>query len=77
MFSLLVDIDGLEPVPSSGNYILCEVKEYKKDFVVSGLESEGIFVRTFNNESLRNCFRTAIGTPAQTDRMISVLKRLV
>lgn len=77
LFSLLVDIDGLEPVPSSGNYILCEVKEYKKDFVVSGLESEGIFVRTFHNESLRNCFRTAIGTPAQTDRMISVLKRLV
>ena len=52
-------------------------KEYKKDFVVSGLESEGIFVRTFNNESLRNYFRTAIGTPTQTDRMISVLKRLV
>ena len=30
LFSLLVDIDGLEPVPACGNYILCEVKDYKK-----------------------------------------------
>ena len=77
VFKLLTGIDGLRPIPSSGNYILCEVKDQKKDHVVSGLENEGIFVRTFNTEALGNYFRTAIGTPDQSDRMISVLQQLV
>ena len=31
VFKLLTGIDGLRPIPSSGNYILCEVKDQKKD----------------------------------------------
>ena len=77
MFTLLKDIPGVTPWPPSGNYILCQVTPGKAHDIYEGLAQRGIFVRFFNTDRLRDSFRSAVGTPEQTDALIEALKELV
>ena len=77
MFSLLQKVPGVTPWPSSGNYILCQFTPGKAHEIYEGLARRGIFVRFFNTERLQDSFRTAVGTPEQTDALIAALKELV
>jgi histidinol-phosphate aminotransferase len=77
MFSLLKDIPGVEPWPSGGNYILCELEPGRAPVIHNGLAKRGIFVRKFSHERLRDFFRISVGTPEQTDAVISAVAELV
>ena len=77
MFSLLQDFPGVTCWPSFGNYILCGFAPGKAPEIYEGLARRGIFVRFFNTDRLRDCFRTAIGTPEQTDALVQALRELV
>lgn len=77
MFTLLKEIPGVTPWPPSGNYILCQVTPGKAHDIYEGLAQRGIFVRFFNTDRLRDSFRSAVGTPEQTDALIEALKELV
>jgi len=77
MFSLLTAISGVKPWPSFGNFILCQFAPRRASEVYEALAMRGIFVRDFPSERLRDCFRVAVGTPAQTDAFIGAMREIV
>jgi len=77
MFDILDKIDKIKPWPSYGNYILCELADGKAKKIVEQLEMNGVFVRYFNTKRLKNFFRIAIGTPDQTDIVISYIDKFL
>ncbi len=77
MFNLLNEINGIELFASDGNFILCEFNDGMVGHVYEGLANRGIFVRRFDSPRLANHFRISIGTPDQTDQLISAIKELV
>ncbi|HRW06681.1 MAG TPA: histidinol-phosphate transaminase [Caldilineaceae bacterium] len=74
LFSLLQTISYLEPFPSESNFILCKVVGRTAAELKQTLEKQGILVRYYNKAGLDNCIRISVGRPAQTDRMLAVLK---
>ena len=77
MHSLLESMPGVTPWPSYGNFILCQLPPGRAQAIYEGLAKRGIFVRNFDSERLRDCFRIGIGTPDQTDALIEALNQLV
>jgi len=68
-------INGLTAYPSSGNYILCEFTENHCKTVYGELEENGIFVRKFNTERLKNSFRISIGTETQNQKVLKTIQK--
>ena len=52
-----------------------EKKEAQRVYVE--LAAKGIFVRNLNSPRLRDCFRIAIGTASDTDKLIEAMKVIV
>jgi histidinol-phosphate aminotransferase len=77
MHSLLESMPGVTPWPSYGNFILCQFPPGRAQGIYEGLAKRGIFVRNFDSDRLRDCFRTSVGTPDQTDALIEALNELV
>ena len=77
MRSLLESMSGVTPWPSYGNFILCQFPPGRAQGIYEGLAKRGIFVRNFDSDRLRDCFRTSVGTPDQTDALIEALNELV
>lgn len=77
MFTMLKKLKNIKPYPSYGNYILCELAEGKAKLVMNQLAENGVFLRYFSNERLKNFFRIAIGTPYQTDIVISYINKFL
>ena len=77
LVSLLNETEGVTPWPSSGNFILCQFAPDRAHDMYEGLASRGIFVRNFGSPRLRDCFRVAVGTPAQGDTFIGALRELL
>lgn len=80
----LSELGWLEPYHSEASFVLCKVT---KDFaaangrprglvVQQALEAQGILIRFFNRDPLRDCVRISIGTPTQMDRVLAALKTL-
>ena len=76
MFSALEKMPGVTPWPSAGNFVLCQFAPGRAKEIYDGLASRGIFVRDFNSERLRDCFRVAVGTPDQTDAFLTAMREL-
>ena len=77
MTSLLTEIEGLEPLPSGGNYVLCRVAGDRAKPIFHDLAARGIFLRNFSSPRLRDYFRISVGKPHETDIVITALKELV
>ena len=77
MIALLSDIEGLEPLPSGGNYVLCKLATGRAKPVFHDLATRGIFLRNFSSPRLKDCFRISVGRPNETDIVITALKELV
>ena len=67
---------GWRIVPSSGNFILCEVGSDAERLYL-GLKAEGILVRWWNSDELRNYLRITVGLPEDQERMFAVLRKLL
>jgi histidinol-phosphate aminotransferase len=76
LFAALQTIPYLEPYPSQANFILCKVVGRNALVLKQALEQQGILVRYYNKAGLDNCIRISVGRPAQTDRLLAVLKEL-
>lgn len=76
LFGALREVPYLEPFPSQSNFILCNVVDRTAVALKQALEQQGILVRYYNKAGLDNCIRISVGRPAQTDRLLSVLRAL-
>lgn len=75
-YTVLTQIDWLEPYPSQTNFILCRVKGRPATGVKQHLARQGILVRYYNSPRLTDHIRISIGTPAQMARLKDCLLKL-
>ena len=76
LFDFLQGLDYLSPVPSEGNYILCNVIRGNGEQVFNLLKQRNIFVRYYDRPNLKNCFRISVGKPEETDRLVDALAEI-
>jgi len=76
LFGALQEIPALKPFPSQSNFILCNVLGRTALELKEALEREGLLVRYYNKAGLDNCIRISVGRPEQTDRLLTVLRRI-
>ena len=77
LFSLLDGLDGVRPLPSGGNFILCQFGPGRAGTIFDGMAKRGIFLRKFSHERLRDYFRITVGTPEQNDTVVAALGEVV
>ncbi len=76
LFDILQGVDYLSPVPSEGNYVLCNVTRGDGEQVFNLLKQRNIFVRYYDRPNLKNCFRISVGRPEDTDRLADALAEI-
>ena len=76
LFGTLQGLDYLTPVPSEGNYILCNVTRGDGEQIYKLLKQRNIFVRYYDRPNLKNCFRISVGRPEETDRLADALAEI-
>ena len=76
LFDFLQGLDFLSPIPSEGNYILCNVIRGNGEQVFNLLKQRNIFVRYYDRPNLKNCFRISVGKPEETDRLVDALAEI-
>ena len=76
LFDFLQGLDYLSPIPSEGNYILCNVTRGNGKQVFNLLKQRNIFVRYYDRPNLKNCFRISVGKPEETDRLVDALAEI-
>ena len=77
LYARLSDIPGINPLPSSANFLLCEVENGKALPVFRELARKGIFVRYFNAPRLRDSLRISVGRPEHTDALVGALEEIL
>ncbi len=77
MMGLLEKIPGLQAWPSRANFILCKLPEGRGKEIFEGLCRQGIFLRYFGNDRLKDYVRASVGLPHETDRVVQALTELV
>ena len=77
MLSLLRQIPGVRPWPSSANFILFSLPEGRGKEIFDGLCQRGIFLRYFSAPLLQDYIRTSVGLPHETDAVVNALTELV
>lgn len=82
LYRALQDVPYLSPYPSSANFILCGVENFRVEgsgdaaALKLALEQRGILVRYYQKPGLDNCIRISVGRPEQTDRLLDELHKL-
>ncbi|MEE8354032.1 MAG: histidinol-phosphate transaminase [Dehalococcoidales bacterium] len=76
LFAELSRIDWLRVVPSSANFILCQVLRGQAANLHRELRQRGILVRYFAEPRLENYIRISVGRPEDTDAVIKVLREI-
>ncbi len=77
MYAWLQDLPGVDPRPSRGNYILCEFEPGRAGPIFDELAKQGIFLRKFSSDRLKDFFRISVGRPEQTDAVMNALAKLL
>lgn len=77
VFAALREIPGLQPYPSSANFVLMRVSGVDAAGLKHDLEQQGILLRYYSTAGLADCVRISIGTPEQNDRALAAMRELV
>lgn len=73
----LAEIDGLYPLPSSGNFILVHTPRVAGSSIYEKLATDNIFVRNLSDPRLLNYIRISIGTREQNERLTDSLAKII
>ncbi len=76
LYQNLSAISFLQPYPSAGNFLLCQVTGRDAHKVWSQLRAQGILVRYYNKPGLEDCIRISVGRTEQLQRLMTVLHRM-
>src|SRR6185436_5130236 len=76
MSEALRALDWIAPLPSETNFVLCRVSGGRDArSVKQAIEKQGVLVRYFDKEGLRDCLRISVGKPEHTDVLMAALAR--
>ena len=77
MSSLLEQFDWIRPLPSTSNFVLCEVDGLDAGMLKQRLQAEfGVLVRHYNKPGLSNFIRISAGRPEDTDQLIAAIQQI-
>jgi len=68
---------GFEIIPSTANFIFAKHHQHNAEELASGLRQQGVIVRHFKQDRIKQFLRITIGTDAENQQLLSVLKQLV
>ena len=77
LFNHLAGIDGIQPYPSTANFILCSCISCDAPEIVAELKNRGILVRYFDHPRLKNFIRISVGKPEHNDILVETLKEIL
>ncbi|MGH9915366.1 MAG: pyridoxal phosphate-dependent aminotransferase, partial [Pyrinomonadaceae bacterium] len=76
VFARLREITGVDPVPTTTNFILCRLALEPK-LVFDKLKASDVLVRDVSAApALKDCLRFSIGTPKENDRLVTTLEEI-
>lgn len=73
LFQRLQAIDGIVPVPSRANFILCRLPEGQGNRVYRELARRGVFVRYYDAPPLRDYIRVSVALPYHSQKLVEAL----
>jgi histidinol-phosphate aminotransferase len=76
LYRSLRKLNFLQPFPSQGNYILCQVTRGDAHMIQRRLARLGILIRQYSSPDLRDYLRITVGKPEETDVLIAALHAL-
>jgi histidinol-phosphate aminotransferase len=76
LYRALRKLNFLQPFPSLGNYILCQVTRGSAHDIHRRLLRRGILVRKYSDPLLKDYLRFSVGTPEDTDALIAGLRQM-
>lgn len=76
LYRSLRKLNFLQPYPSQGNYILCQVTRGDAHDIHRRLRDQGILVRRYTSPELRGYLRISVGRPEDTDVLMGTLRRM-
>ena len=74
LYAELTRLDFLRPIPSQGNFILCEVVRGDARRLHQKLTERRVYLRYFDTPRLRNFIRITVGKPEHTDALLEALR---
>ena len=77
MYSQIGAIEGLNPVPSFGNFILVKLTGLTGTFIYEKLAADNIFVRNLSDPRLQDHIRISIGTREQNEHLVDSLTKII
>lgn len=76
VFDKLREITGVNPLPTTANFILCRLALEPK-FVFEKLKENNLLVRDVSAmPALKDCLRFSIGTPEENDRLLAAMREI-
>ena len=72
----LSEFPFIKVYPSHSNFILCRVSGRDAKELKLALEREGILVRYFDKDGLRDCIRISAGKPEHMDKLIEAIRKI-
>ncbi len=76
LFRRLRKLNFLQPLPSHGPFLCCQVTRGEAERVCGLLEAEGILIHNCVADGLPGHVRISVGTPEQTDHLFATLTRI-
>jgi len=68
---------GFEVLPSSANFVFAKHSEQDAEDLFNGLRKQKIIIRYFDKPRINDFLRISIGTDAEMDLMLGVLRDLI
>lgn len=72
----LVDL-GFSVIPSETNFVFAKHPDYSGELISEELRKNGVLIRHFGNERIKDYVRITIGTEEQMNTVIEILKEIV
>ena len=77
VFSELIRISTIEPIPSYTNFILFRTKKMSGEELFEEMYRRGVLLRFFDTPRLKNTLRVTIGKPEQNKIFLETLKKVL
>ncbi len=68
---------GFETVPSAANFVFTSKRGYSAKKLKEQLKEQGVLVRHWDQDRIRDHLRISVGTEAETETLLSVLKTII
>jgi len=76
LYRRLRKLNFVQPVPSHGPFMLCEVTRGEPERIVELMGEEGVLIHWCEEDGLSTHLRISVGTPQHTDMLMTVMCRI-